>query len=71
MRPSARSIAPVRAQSAGDHVFASVQSLTAYDVTTLPRRAFDIVVVDEFHHAAAPTYRKLLDSPSASANCWA
>jgi superfamily II DNA or RNA helicase/HKD family nuclease len=43
-----------------DHVFASVQALTAYDVTTLPPDAFDIVVVDEFHHAAAPTYRRLL-----------
>ncbi|HET6293298.1 MAG TPA: DUF3427 domain-containing protein [Kribbella sp.] len=43
-----------------DHVFASVQALTSYDVTTLPAQSFDIVVVDEFHHAAAPTYRKLL-----------
>lgn len=42
------------------HVFASVQALTAYDVTSMPANAFDIVVVDEFHHAAAPTYRKLL-----------
>ena len=43
------------------HVFASVQSLTAYGVATLPPDAFDIVVVDEFHHAAAATYRRLLD----------
>ncbi|WP_328325977.1 DUF3427 domain-containing protein [Kribbella sp. NBC_00382] len=43
-----------------DHVFASVQALTAYDVTTLPPDAFDVLVVDEFHHAAAPTYRRLL-----------
>jgi superfamily II DNA or RNA helicase/HKD family nuclease len=43
-----------------NHVFASVQALTNYDVTTLPPQSFDIVVVDEFHHAAAPTYRKLL-----------
>jgi superfamily II DNA or RNA helicase len=43
------------------HVFASVQALTAYDVTTMPADAFEIVVVDEFHHAAAPTYRKLLN----------
>jgi superfamily II DNA or RNA helicase/HKD family nuclease len=42
------------------HVFASVQALTAYDVTTMPADAFEVVVVDEFHHAAAPTYRKLL-----------
>ncbi|TCO32885.1 superfamily II DNA or RNA helicase [Kribbella steppae] len=43
------------------HVFASVQALTAYDVTTMPADAFDIVVVDEFHHAAASTYRRLLN----------
>jgi superfamily II DNA or RNA helicase/HKD family nuclease len=42
------------------HVFASVQALTSYDITTLPPQDFDVVVVDEFHHAAAPTYRKLL-----------
>ena len=43
------------------HVFASVQALTAYDVTTMPANAFETVVVDEFHHAAAPTYRRLLN----------
>jgi superfamily II DNA or RNA helicase/HKD family nuclease len=43
------------------HVFASVQSLSSYDVTAMPPDAFDIVVIDEFHHAAAPTYQRLLD----------
>ena len=43
------------------HVFASVQALTAYDVASMPADAFEIVVVDEFHHAAAPTYRRLLN----------
>ncbi|TDO35195.1 superfamily II DNA or RNA helicase, partial [Kribbella sp. VKM Ac-2527] len=43
-----------------DHVFASIQALTSYDITSVPADAFDIVVVDEFHHAAAPTYQKLL-----------
>lgn len=43
------------------HVFASVQSLTSYGVDNLPRDAFDIVVIDEFHHAQAATYRRLLD----------
>ena len=42
------------------HVFASIQSLTQLDATDLNPDAFDIVIVDEFHHAAAPTYRKLL-----------
>lgn len=43
------------------HVFASVQSLTAYGIESIPRDAFDIVVIDEFHHAEARTYRRLLD----------
>ena len=42
------------------HVFASVQSLAAYGVERLPADHFDVVVVDEFHHAEAPTYRRLL-----------
>jgi superfamily II DNA or RNA helicase/HKD family nuclease len=43
------------------HVFASVQSLTSYGVENLPPGAFEIVVIDEFHHAQAATYRRLLD----------
>ena len=43
------------------HVFASVQSLTSYGVDNLPSDAFDIVVIDEFHHAQAATYRRLID----------
>jgi len=42
-----------------EHVFASVQSLHTLD--DLPPDHFDIVIVDEFHHAAADTYRRLLD----------
>jgi superfamily II DNA or RNA helicase/HKD family nuclease len=44
-----------------EHVFASVQSLAAYGVQRLPADHFDVVVVDEFHHAEAPTYRRLLE----------
>lgn len=43
------------------HVFASVQSLTSYGVGNIPADAFEIVVIDEFHHAEARTYRRLLD----------
>jgi superfamily II DNA or RNA helicase/HKD family nuclease len=43
------------------HVFASVQSLTSYGVANIPQDAFDIVVIDEFHHAEARTYRRILD----------
>lgn len=44
-----------------EHVFASVQSLTSYGVTNIPADAFDVVVIDEFHHAQARTYRRILD----------
>jgi superfamily II DNA or RNA helicase/HKD family nuclease len=43
------------------HVFASVQGLANYGVQNLPPGHFDVVVIDEFHHAEAPTYRRLLD----------
>ena len=43
------------------HVFASVQSLTAYGVDRIDPSAYDVVVIDEFHHAEASTYRRLLD----------
>ncbi len=43
------------------HVFASVQSLTSYGVQNIPADAYDIVVIDEFHHAEASTYRRILD----------
>ncbi len=41
------------------HVFASVQSLTAYGVTNIPADAYNVVVIDEFHHAQAMTYRRI------------
>jgi superfamily II DNA or RNA helicase/HKD family nuclease len=44
-----------------EHVFASVQSLSSYGIENIPANAFDIVVIDEFHHAAAATYRRILD----------
>ena len=43
------------------HVFASVQGLAAHGIDRLPPDHFDIVVIDEFHHALAPTYQRLLD----------
>lgn len=44
-----------------DHVFASIQSIAARGVETIDPAHFDVVIVDEFHHAAAPTYRALLE----------
>ena len=43
------------------HVFASVQSLTAYGVDKIPADAYEVVVIDEFHHAEAKTYRRIID----------
>lgn len=44
-----------------EHVFASVQSLAKADLAALDPEHFDVIVVDEFHHAAASTYERLLD----------
>lgn len=44
-----------------EHVFASVQSLSAYGITQIPAAAYRVVVIDEFHHAEAKTYRRILD----------
>lgn len=43
------------------HVFASVQSLNAMGIDTFAPDHFDVVVIDEFHHAQAATYRRILD----------
>jgi len=43
------------------HVFASIQSLNVYGVEHIDPEHFDVVVIDEFHHAEAKTYRRLLD----------
>lgn len=44
-----------------EHVFASIQSLNAAGREHLDPAHFDVVIVDEFHHAAASSYRELLD----------
>ena len=44
-----------------EHVFASIQSLNAVGLGALDPTHFDVVIVDEFHHAAAPSYRALLE----------
>ena len=43
-----------------EHVFASIQSLNANGIDRLDPQHFDVVIVDEFHHAAAPSYDRLL-----------
>ena len=45
-----------------DHLFVSIQTINSqalYD--KLPENYYDYIIVDEFHHAAAPTYLKLLN----------
>ena len=44
-----------------EHVFASVQSLNASGLASLDPQHFDVVVVDEFHHAPAPSYERILE----------
>jgi hypothetical protein len=44
-----------------EHVFASIQSLTASGLDALSPFHFDVVIVDEFHHAAAASYQRVLD----------
>jgi len=44
-----------------DMLFASIQTLgKTSHLQNFPSEYFDYIIVDEFHHAAAPTYRKLL-----------
>ncbi|MDE0830450.1 MAG: DEAD/DEAH box helicase family protein, partial [Vicinamibacterales bacterium] len=43
-----------------DHVFASIQSISASEISRLSPAHFDVVIVDEFHHAAANSYESLL-----------
>jgi superfamily II DNA or RNA helicase/HKD family nuclease len=44
-----------------NHVFASVQSLNLRRLEQLAAEHFDIIVIDEFHHATAATYRRVID----------
>jgi superfamily II DNA or RNA helicase/HKD family nuclease len=44
-----------------EHVFASIQSLNARGFDSLPPDHFDVVIVDEFHHSAAPSYERILE----------
>lgn len=45
-----------------DFIFASVYTLgSQYHLDRFEQDAFDLIVIDEFHHAAAPTYQRLLE----------
>ncbi|MEK6189415.1 MAG: DEAD/DEAH box helicase family protein [Carnobacterium alterfunditum] len=48
--------------TAADFIFASIYTLSSqYHLDRFEKDAFDLIVVDEFHHAAAPTYERLLN----------
>jgi superfamily II DNA or RNA helicase/HKD family nuclease len=44
-----------------EQVFASIQTLRREVIAGLDPRRFDYVVIDEFHHAAAPSYEALIE----------
>lgn len=43
-----------------DHLFCSIQSYRSLGLNDQPAAQFEYIVVDEFHHAAAPSYQALL-----------
>ncbi|MGE0791257.1 MAG: DUF3427 domain-containing protein [Sandaracinaceae bacterium] len=45
----------------GKHVFATIQSLSEARLAQLAPDAYDVVVIDEAHHAPARSYQALLD----------
>jgi HKD family nuclease len=45
-----------------EHLFVSIQSFNSKELTEVtPRDFYDFIVIDEFHHAAAPSYQELLE----------
>lgn len=46
------------------HVFASIQSLSGSRMRDEDLSRFDVVIIDEFHHAEADTYRRMLERVS-------
>lgn len=49
-------------EASADVVFASIQTLgRQHHLDQFDPKEFDYIVVDEFHHASAPTYRRLIE----------
>jgi superfamily II DNA or RNA helicase len=44
-----------------EHVFASVQTLNNVAIEAIDPTYFDVIIIDEFHHAGAISYQRLLD----------
>jgi superfamily II DNA or RNA helicase/HKD family nuclease len=49
------------ARPEGSHLFVSVQTLQRQSLDSIAEEAFAVVVVDEFHHAEAGSYRRWLE----------
>lgn len=45
-----------------EHLFCSIHSYNSRGLHELASDRYDYIVVDEFHHAAAPSYRRLLNT---------
>lgn len=45
----------------GNLVFASIQSCHEQALKNLPADLFDFIIIDEFHHASASSYKRLLE----------
>ena len=43
-----------------DHVFASIQTLANQDLVAMQSNYYDVIIIDEAHHVAAPSYQKIL-----------
>ena len=56
-----RSSAVDAGRETGEHVFAMIQSLKVARSEAIEPGGFDVVIVDEFHHAEAPSYTALLE----------
>ncbi|QRZ61645.1 DUF3427 domain-containing protein [Rothia sp. ZJ932] len=44
-----------------EHIFATIQTLAQGAMEEYSPDYFDLIIIDEFHHSAAPSYRKILD----------
>lgn len=45
-----------------EHLFISIQTFNSQEFTeNIKDDYYDYVIIDEFHHSAAPSYKKLLD----------
>lgn len=64
VRDSTTPVGAVTTKILADHenlILTTIQSLKQKNLRSLDRNLFDIVIIDEFHHAHAPSYRAVID----------